>query len=471
MSLTRLPPRPTFAAGLTACGLLLGGLPAFADSGAASPVRIPVDQYRLANGLEVLLHEDHTTPTVYVDVTYHVGSGNEVPGKSGFAHLFEHMMFQGSKNVGEDKHASILQTIGGRGFNGTTNFDRTNYFESVPSNQLETALWLESDRMGYMLPVLNQKALDNQRDVVRNERRMRLENAPFYPEQVAIGRTLYPEGHPYRNGVIGLHEDLEAANLDDVRAFFEKWYVPANATLLIAGDIDRAATRSLVDKWFGNFPRSAKPVAVPPPAPVLAAKNRQVVTDPLAGSRRIRYVWITPAAFAPGDYELDLVGLVLGSATGRLRRTLSIERPIARSVTAGHQTRGFSSEFHVVVDLQPEAYLEGAETIINNEINRMRFQLVQPRELKQAMAAFVAGYTSVLETVAARGQQLQFFAHHVGEADFIPKHLERYRKITPEDLRATAEKYLTDKRLEIITMPKTMTTSAGSAAAPARGGR
>jgi zinc protease len=465
MRLTSLTPRP--AAGLTICGLLLSSLSAFADSGAPSPVRIPVDQYRLPNGLEVILHEDHTTPTVYVDVTYHVGSGNETPGKSGFAHLFEHMMFQGSLHVGEDKHASILRTIGGRGFNGTTNFDRTNYFESVPANQLETALWLESDRMGYMLPVLNQKALDNQREVVRNERRMRLENAAFYPEQLAIGRTLYPEGHPYRNGVIGLHEDLEAANLDDVRAFFEKWYVPANATLLIAGDIDRAATRTLVEKWFGNFPRSVKPVAVPPATPVLAAKTRQVVNDPLAGLRRIHYVWITPAAFAPGDYELDLVGLVLGSTTGRLRKALIVDRASARAVSAFHATRGFSSEFHVIVDLNPEVYLEGVETIINNEINRVRSQLVQPRELKQALAAFVAGYTGALETVASRGQQLQFFAHHVGEADFIPKHLERYRKTTPEDLRAAAEKFLTDKRLEVITMPM----PAGNAAASTKGGR
>jgi zinc protease len=430
--------------------------PAPARAQATAPgVRIPVERYRLANGLEVLLHEDHATPVVFVNVTYHVGSANETPGKSGFAHLFEHMMFQGSKNVGDDKHFSILRAAGARGVNGTTNTDRTNYFQSLPANQLETALWLESDRMGYLLPTLTQKNLDNQRDVVRNERRMNYENVAFAEERFAIALELYPEGHPFRHLTIGRHEDLEGASLDDVSAFFAKWYVPANATLLIAGDIDVPATKALVDRWFGSFPRSVKPALAPPPAPALTGgKRRKVLTDKLATLRRIHYVWPTPAVFQPGDAELDLVAGALGSqTTGRLRKALIVDRPIARTVSASQQSRGFSSEFHVVVDLRPDANLEAAETLILGEVAKMRSQTVLARELKQAVASYVAGFAFGLEPVAARGQQLQYYAHHLGDPDFAERDLERYRKATPETLRAAAEKYLTNDRIEIITMP------------------
>jgi zinc protease len=428
-------------------------LAAAAGAQPAASVRIPVERYQLRNGLEVLLHEDHGAPIVFVNVTYHVGSGNETPGKSGFAHLFEHMMFQGSQHVGEDRHFAILSSIGGRGANGTTNTDRTNYFESVPAHQLETVLWLESDRMGYLLPVLTQKALDNQRDVVRNERRMNYENVAYAQERFAIGLALYPEGHPYRHLTIGLHEDLERASLDDVRAFFEKWYVPANATLLIAGDIDLTATKALVEKWFGSFPRSVRPAQSKPAAPVLADKVRQTFTDGLATLRRIHYVWPSPPAFAPGDAELDLVAAVLGSATGRLRKALILDRGIARGVSASQLSRGFSSEFHLTVDLAPEVTVEGAESIIANEISRLRNQPIAARELKQVVASYVAGYARDLEPLAARGQQLQHYAHFVGNADYTDADLDRYRKATPETVRAAAEKWLTDKRVEIITLP------------------
>jgi zinc protease len=443
------------AAGLLPLCLLLAGAAAPAEAQAPAPapsVRIPLERYRLGNGLQVVLHEDHAMPIVYVDVTYHVGSGDETPGKSGFAHLFEHMMFQGSQHVGEDRHFAILRGVGARGVNGTTSYDRTNYFQSLPSNQLETALWLESDRMGYLLPMVTQKSLDNQREVVRNERRMNFENVPYAESGFAIGRAIYPEGHPYRNLIIGSHEDLERATLDDVKAFFAKWYVPANATLLIAGDIDVPATKQVVQKWFGSFPRSAPPERVRPPAPVLAAKNRQTITDKLATLRRIHYVWPTPAVLQPGDAELDLLALVLGSTTGRLRRALILERAIARSVSASHQSREHSSEFHLVVDLQPDVYLEGAETIIKNEISRLRTQVVQPRELKQAVAAYVSSFAWGLEPLASRGQRLQSYAHAAGDPDFATRDLERYRNATPENLRATAEKYLTDNRVEIITL-------------------
>src|SRR5688572_11670411 len=258
---------------LAAAALALATAPA---SRAQDP-KIPFERYTLANGLEVVLVEDHSVPLVAVDLWYHVGSGDEVPGRSGFAHLFEHMMFQGTRNTGEDKHFEILQTIGGTDVNGTTNTTSTNYYEVVPSNQLETALWLESERMGYLPETITEKSLDNQREVVRNERRQSYDNVPYGQEQFAVSELLYPEGHPYRYLVIGKHEDLAAATADDVKAFFAKWYVPANATLTLAGDVDRATAKRLVEKWFGTFPATRKPVAAPVPTPVVQGPPRRTV--------------------------------------------------------------------------------------------------------------------------------------------------------------------------------------------------
>src|SRR6185312_4765550 len=200
---------------------------------------------------------DQSVPLVAVNLWYHVGSGDEVPHRSGFAHLFEHMMFQGSKNTGADAHFKILRKIGASNVNGTTNEDRTNYFEVIPSNQLETALWLESDRMGHLLDILDKKELENQIDVVRNEKRQRIDNVAYGKSNIEEYEALFPQGHPYRYTTIGLHEDLAAASVDDVKNFFRTWYVPANATLIISGDFETADAKKLVDKWFGSFPASA----------------------------------------------------------------------------------------------------------------------------------------------------------------------------------------------------------------------
>src|SRR6187401_315040 len=224
--------------------------------GAQAPADIPkldVEKYTLANGLEVILSEDHRVPLVGVDVWYHVGPAHEAPGRTGFAHLFEHMMFQGSKHIESDAHFKLLAGGGATGVNGTTNFDRTNYFETMPSNQLELALWLESDRMGYLLEKVDQAKLANQQDVVRNERRQSYENQPYGLAEEAVVQSLYPAGHPYYGNVIGSHEDIQAAKLEDVQNFFKQYYAPNNASLAIVGDIDAAATKALVEKYFGTL--------------------------------------------------------------------------------------------------------------------------------------------------------------------------------------------------------------------------
>ena len=248
-----------------------------ADGRTGDIPKIAFERYHLDNGLEIILHQDNRVPLVAVNVWYHVASGDETPGKSGFAHLFEHMLFQGSKHVGTDMHFEILKGIGATQVNGTTSSDRTNYYEVVPSNYLETALWLESDRMGYMLPLLTQESLDNQIEVVRNERRQRYDNFPYGRNMLTASSLLYPKDHPYRYMTIGRHEDLVNASLEDVVAFYRRWYVPANATLVLAGDFENARAKQLIEKWFGTFPKTDKPSHRDYPAP--QTKHQRVVID------------------------------------------------------------------------------------------------------------------------------------------------------------------------------------------------
>jgi predicted Zn-dependent peptidase len=442
--------------GLTAA-LALGLLAATQVGHADQPgdPKIPFEKYTLDNGLEVILLQDNKTPIVFVDLWYHVGSGDETPGKSGFAHLFEHMMFQGTKNTGEDRHFAVLQEIGASGVNGSTNFDRTNYFEQVPSNQLETALWLESERMGYLLPGVNEASLKNQIEVVRNERRQRIDNQPGAAARFARLAALYPEGHPYRYEVIGKHEDLESANIEDVRGFFKKWYVPSNATLVIAGDIDVDATKKLVEKWFGGFPKSAKPKHRDVPTPVLAKTERVTVEDPFSKLPSITYAWHSPAVWTAGDADLDIVGWLLTNPdTGRLYKRLVIETQLARSVAGGQSGQQRSGYFLIMVSLNPGADMAEVEKIVNEEVSRMIKEPVSDKELARAIVN-IEGYTiRGLDSVSARAEELQRCNHYTGNPDCTSADLDRYRKATPASMQAAAAKYLGRPRVEVVNLPK-----------------
>jgi len=417
--------------------------------------KLPLERYHLGNGLEVILHPDKTVPLAYVSVWYHVASGDETPGKSGFAHLFEHMMFQGSTHVGEDKHFEVLKKIGASSVNGTTNADRTNYFEQVPSHQLETALWLESDRMGYMLPLLTEKSLANQRDVVRNERRQNYDNVPYGKERFAINRLLFAEGHPYRHLTIGRHEDLANASLEDVKNFFRKWYVPSNATLLIAGDIDVPETKKLVEKWFGSFPKTPRPARrMVPPTPITAVK-REVVNDEFAKLRRVHYAWHSPRAFGPGDAELDILASVLGRpGTGRLYKILVHEKQWAQTVGVGQQSQGFSGIFHITIDLKPEADMKAVEQVVDQELEKVMREPISERERQRVITETEASFVRGLETLVARGETVQMYNHFLSEPDSFTKHLDQFRNATAEGVRSTAGQYLKKQnRVEVITMP------------------
>jgi predicted Zn-dependent peptidase len=417
----------------------------------ADDPKIPFEKYKLANGLEVILAPDPSIPLVAVNVWYHVGSGDEVPGRSGFAHLFEHMMFQGSKNVGSDHHFEILRKLGSDEINGTTNPDRTNYFEVVPSNQLETGLWLESDRMSHLLELLDKGALDNQIDVVRNERRQRYDNAPYNKARFALQAAMYPEGHPYRYFTIGKHEDLVAASVEDVKNFFRTWYVPANATLALVGDFDVAATKKLVDKWFGSLPASTKPKVITIAAPVVSAQQL-TVDDPFAKLRQITFSWHSPASFAPGDAELDFVADALTrEGTGRLYKQLVYDKQLAQTVRANQGGSQFSGTFDITVSLRGGADIAQVQQIVLDEVAKLTKEPPTAKEMARLVASQEARAIRQLESLNARANTLQAYNHYLGDPDKISWDLDRYRKANAETIRATAAQYLQPAHLVTIT--------------------
>ena len=424
---------------------------------------VQFEKYELANGMEVILHRDASAPLVSVSLWYHVGSGDEVPGKSGFAHLFEHMMFQGAKHIGEDVHFDTLREVGATSVNGTTNSDRTNYFETVPSHELETALWLESDRMGYLLDLLNEESLKNQIDVVRNERRQRYDNVPYGNERFVVAAALYPEGHPYRYLTIGRHEDLERASLDDVIAFFEKWYVPSNATLVLAGDFEIAEAKAMIDKWFGTFPKLPKPDHVTVPAPELSANQQIEIDDAFARLERVHYVWHSPAVLAKDDLELAVAASVLeASGWGRLSKRLVDQEKVAQSVHASQAGSSFSGTFNIVVTLTPgdrERKREAIAKAVDDELATFIASGPTQAELARHVIGVESGFVWGLEEISGRANQLQWFNHYTGDPGYSDTYLVRLRGLTPAGVQAAAAKWLAKPHIEVISVPKKQPTA------------
>src|SRR5688572_20392456 len=312
---------------LLPCALAAAGLVS------AQELSIPHKKVELANGLDVIVHEDHSDPIVAVYVYYHVGSGREVPGRSGFAHLFEHLMFQGSANVGDDQHFKLVQEAGGT-LNGTTNTDRTNYYETLPASQLELALWLEADRMGFLLPAITQEKLDNQREVVKNERRQNYENRPYGLEGETVVRNLYPPDHPYSWTTIGSMDDLNAASLEDVTGFFRRWYGPNNATLAIGGDVDTEEVLALAERYFGSIPCGPE-VEAPAPRPAGLAGEKRIVLEDRVQLAQLSLTWPTVPLDHADEAALDLLARALSSSKSSvLDRALTIDAQLASSVSA-----------------------------------------------------------------------------------------------------------------------------------------
>ncbi|MEO7494380.1 MAG: pitrilysin family protein [Massilia sp.] len=425
--------------------------PAAMAPSAIAPVAF--DKYTLPNGLEVILVENHTLPVVAVNIWYHVGPANEAPGLTGFAHLFEHMMFAATRHVPRGLADTLLESAGANDSNGSTDFDRTNYFDTVPSNQLELALWIHSDRMGYLPDVLDQTALTNQQDVVRNERRQSTENRPYGIVEEALYHLMFPKSHPYYAAVIGSHADIQNAKLKDIREFFARYYGPNNASLVIAGDIDKAAARALVAKYFGSFKRSA-PVAKPAVAtPAITAERRLVVADRVE-LPRVFMGWLTPPAFAPGDAELAVAAQILGGGkSSRLYKALVYDKQIAQDVSASQGSNALTSMF--VLDATARAGHTGAEleAAIDAELQALRANGPTEKEMQRARNTIETGMLSGVEKLGGAGlaNQLNLYNQYTGDPGYLVKDIERYRRVTAADVQRVVRAQLQNKARAVVT--------------------
>jgi zinc protease len=419
----------------------------------AGPPELKYEKYTLQNGLDVILSEDHRLPMVAVDIWYHVGPAYEAAGRTGFAHLFEHMMFEGSKHVAARQHFQVLESIGGTTLNGTTDFDRTNYFETVPANELETALWLESDRMGYLLDTLDQAKLTNQQDVVRNERRQSIENAPYGIVGEAVFHSLYPKSHPYYADVMGSHEDIQSAKLDDVRNFFRQYYAPNNASLAIAGDFDAAATRQLVQKYFGPFKRGPEVPKVTTQTPQITAERRSAIKDHVE-LPRVYMAWITPAFFEEGDADADVTANALGGdKSSRLYKKLVYEKQIAQDVAAEQQSLVLGSAFQIIVTARPGHKPEEIEAAIDEEMNSYLQNGPEQKEIERARNTFESSRLEGLEVLGGFGgvaDTLNEYNYYVNDPGYLGKDLERYQRVTPATAKAFANAYLKKNQRVVI---------------------
>jgi zinc protease len=424
------------------------------STGAQGPaLSVPYTQFKLPNGLNVILHRDTSVPVVSVNVWYHVGSGNERPGRTGFAHLFEHVMFEGSMHVPEGSFDTWLEAAGGNN-NGSTSTDRTNYYEDLPANALELALFLESDRMGFLLDEKSPDKINGQRDVVKNEKRERIDNQPYGQAFVELSSMLYPQGHPYSWSTIGSMEDLTAASFEDVARFFRTYYVPSNASLVIAGDIDVAAARKQVEKWFGDVP-AGKPV--PPltaPTAVLDGVKKKTITDRVQ-LPRLYLSWLTPALLKPGDATMDIIANVLsGGKNSRLYRRLVYELQIAQDVNAFQQSQALSSNFLIMATARPGQSLEKIQAVIDEELDKLRAAPPDAREVQRALNQYEANFYRGMERVSSKADQLNAYYKASGEPDYFQKDLDRYRAVTAADVKAAVEKYLPkDRRVELSVVP------------------
>jgi zinc protease len=417
---------------------------------------IPFTHRTLDNGLDVLVHQDRNCPIVAVNVWYHVGSKNEVPGRTGFAHLFEHLMFEGSKNY-DHGYFQPLQNAGAS-LNGSTNADRTNYWEVVPRNALELALWMESDRMGYLLPALTDAKFNNQREVVLNERRQNYENRPYGLAGSALLGELYPPDHPYNWLTIGAAADLRAAHLDDVRQFFQTYYHPRNASLALAGDVDVDEALALADRYFGDLIPGVKPAPVRPPAPAPRTAEKRLVLEDRIELPRLYLAWHSPSLFGADDAEMDLVADVLaGGKTSRLYRALVYEQRVATEVAASQNSREIAGYFQVVATVAPGRTLAELEAAITLEMERVAAEGMTAAEIERGVAQAEAHFISRLQTVGGFGgksDQLNAYNVFLKDPGFFDRDLDRYRAADATVLTRVAKKWLSrDTRVTLSVVP------------------
>jgi zinc protease len=418
---------------------------------AAQQVSIPHTTFTLPNGLRVIVAEDHSAPLAAVNVWYHVGSGYERPGRTGFAHLFEHVMFEGSKNVPEGDFDNWLEAAGARN-NGSTTTDRTNYYEVMPSNAVELALWLEADRMGGLLDAMSPSKLEGQRGVVKNERRQSYENQPYGLLWETASTLLYPQGHPYSWTTIGSMADLDAARLEDVSAFFRTYYAPNNASIAVVGDVDPAQVRQWVERYFGWIPRNTEVQRPTDPMPQLAATTYTTREDRVT-LPELTMIWRTGPRFSADEAALNALASILTQGkSARLYKRLVYDEQIAAFTSVWNDASLISGDLWMRVRARPDVDLDRIEAAVDEEIARLAAQGPTQAELERVVNGLVTSFVGALETVEGKADRLNDYLYYAGNPDFSEQDLNRYRALTPADIQRVAQQYLAGKNHVIISI-------------------
>lgn len=415
-----------------------------------SEVIIPYEKYTLPNGLTIVIHEDHSDPAVYVDVTYHVGSAREEIGRSGFAHFFEHMMFQGSDHVGDDQHFKIVSEAGGN-LNGTTNSDRTNYFETMPSNQLEVALWLEADRMGFLLDAVTQKKFEIQRSTVKNERGQNYDNRPYGLVNEKTYQAMYPYGHPYSWSTIGYLVDLDRVDVSDLKAFFLRWYGPNNATLTVAGDVNPAEVLKLAEKYFGTIPQCPA-VKNMVPVPVKLDKDRYISYEDNIKFPLLQLAFPTVEARHADEAALDILAEVLGQSKTSVIYQNLVKSQKSVQALAEHGCRELGGSFEISAIASPGTTPAELEKIIRSSMDEFENKGITDEDLKRFKASYEANTINSLNSVRGKGAQLAFYQTFTGNPNYIQTDMNRYMKVSKEDVMRVYRQYIKGKPAVILTV-------------------
>jgi zinc protease len=416
-------------------------------------LNIPYFKYNLSNGLEVVLYQNNRLPFIATNIWYRVGSANEIIGKSGLAHLFEHMMFQGSKNVPKEMHFKYIQEAGGT-LNASTSFDRTNYFEKLPANDLELALWLESDRMGFFLDALDQTKLDNQKSVVLNERLERYDNQPYGLAWEKLLGNLYPQNHPYNSPTIGYYNDIESYTLEDVRNFFKSYYSPSNATVVIAGNFDVDRVKLLLEKYFGEI-KAESTQSIPDFQSVELKENKVIEFTDKVNLERIYLAWHTENAFNDNDATLDILSDILtGSKNARLTKRLVFDLQIAQDVSSMQFSGKFGGHFMIVATAKPGYSLEEIKKIIFDEIDVLVNQKVSQHELLRSQNGIKSQFIYSLQNIDTVADLLNLYNFYLGEPNSFNFDLGRYNSVDPTKIQQVVKKYLQNNYVELRIVPE-----------------
>jgi zinc protease len=416
-----------------------------------SEIIIPYEKYVLLNGLTLVIHEDHSDPVVHVDVTYHVGSAREEIGKSGFAHFFEHMMFQGSDNVGDEQHFKIVTEAGGT-LNGSTNTDRTNYYQTVPGNQLEKMIWLEADRMGFLLDAVTQKKFEVQRETVKNERGQNYDNRPYGLVGEVINKNLYPYGHPYSWLTIGYIEDLNRVNVNDLKNFFLRWYGPNNATLTIGGDVKPAEVVKMVEKYFGSIPKGPDVQNMKLPAPVLSADRYVTLVDNYARVPQLSITFPTVPAFHEDEVALDCLAEILGQGKNSIFYQEIVKDQKALNASCFSTNSELAGTIRFSLTPSPGVSLADSKKLIDAALKVFEARGVTDEDIEKFKGAFEAQYINGLQSVAGKVSQLAFYQTYTGNPNQIGKELARYSKVTKQDVQRVYDKYVKGKPAVILSV-------------------